>query len=67
MYIGAGTARVTATIDVRGSTEMHCVVDRDGDIELRIGGDADAYLFLTKEGADKLVRTLTDAQSGTPS
>ncbi|HEV2779127.1 MAG TPA: hypothetical protein VGX25_06950 [Actinophytocola sp.] len=47
-------------IDIQGSTDMDCLVSRDGDVELRIGRDA--YLFLTKSGADKLVRTLSTAR-----
>lgn len=60
MDINEGSARVSAMIDIQGSTDMDCLVSRDGDVELRIGRDA--YLFLTKSGADKLVRTLSTAR-----
>jgi hypothetical protein len=40
---------------------MDCVVSSDGAIELALGG-SEAYLFLTREGADKLARTLTEAR-----
>jgi hypothetical protein len=59
MYISDGSARVSAMIDVHGNTDIDCLVSRDGDMELRIGRDA--YLFLTRSGADKLVRTLCAA------
>lgn len=64
MYMGIGTVRVSASIDIHGDTDMNCVVGAEGDVELRLGGEADAYLFLTKKGADKLVRTLADAGLG---
>lgn len=60
MDIKNGSARVSAMIDVHGSTDIDCLVSRDGDMELRIGRDA--YLFLTRSGADKLVRTLGAAR-----
>jgi hypothetical protein len=61
MYGAEGAARVSAMIDIHGDTKIECFVSRDGDIELRIGRDAEAYLFLTGSGADKLVRTLSEA------
>lgn len=63
MNIGVGTVRVSATIDIHGDTDMRCLVsEASGDVEVRLGGDADAYLFLTGAGADKLVRTLSAAR-----
>ncbi|HEX6354633.1 hypothetical protein [Actinophytocola sp.] len=61
MYIGVGSVQVTATISIHGDTAMTCVVGEHGDVELRIGSDSDASLFLTERGATKLMRTLTDA------
>jgi hypothetical protein len=61
MYIGVGSVRVSASIDIHDDTAMDCVVSSDGAIELALGG-SEAYLFLTREGADKLARTLTEAR-----
>jgi hypothetical protein len=36
-------------------------VGESGEVELQLGSDSDAYLFLTEAGANKLVRTLADA------
>jgi hypothetical protein len=61
MYGGDGSARVSAMIDVHEDTKIECFVSKDGGIEVRIGRDAEGYLFLTRAGADKLVRTLSEA------
>ena len=67
MNITQGTARVSATIDISEATEMYCVVSKQsGDIELRLGDEADAYLMLTRSGAEKLVRTLGVAGVSSP-
>ena len=43
MYVSADSARVTATIDVRGDTDMHCLVNEaDGEVEVRLGGEVSA-------------------------
>jgi hypothetical protein len=63
MYSGIGTVRVSASIDIHEDTDMRCVVSADsGDVEVRLGVDADAYLFLTGAGADKLVHVLSEAR-----
>ncbi|WP_433270387.1 hypothetical protein ACQPZF_09630 [Actinosynnema sp. CS-041913] len=59
MYIGMGTARVSATIDVHGDTAMTCTVEPNGQVEIGLGEDS--HLFLTPAGATKLVNVLTDA------
>ena len=63
MHIGVGTVRVCASIDIHEDTDMHCLVNKySGDVEVRLGDEADAYLFMTGAGADKLVRTLSAAR-----
>lgn len=66
MYIGMGTVQVTATISIHGDTTMTCLVGEEGNVELQLGSDSDAYLFLTEEGVTKLVRMLADAGLSTP-
>jgi hypothetical protein len=61
MYIGIGTVQVTASISIHGGTDMTCLVGENGEVELQLGGESDAHLFLTEAGASKLVRTLADA------
>jgi hypothetical protein len=54
---------VSASIDIHEDTDMRCLVSAEsGDVEIRLGTDADAYLFLTGAGADKLVRVLSMAR-----
>lgn len=65
MYIGIGTVQVTASISIHGDTDITCLVGEGGEVELQLGSDSDAYLFLTEAGADKLVRTLADARLST--
>lgn len=55
MCICNGSARVSAMIDIHEGTEVRCMNTADGEIEVRLGGDADAYLFLTESGAKRLV------------
>jgi hypothetical protein len=64
VHIGMGTVRVSATIDIHGDTDMDCVVHASGEVELGLGDDAEAHLVLTREGAEKLVATLTRAGVG---
>ncbi|MBB5960064.1 hypothetical protein FHS29_006686 [Saccharothrix tamanrassetensis] len=59
MFIGMGSARVSATIDVHGDTAMTCTVDPNGQVEIGLGEDS--YLFLTRAGATRLVGVLADA------
>lgn len=39
------------------------MVTGDGEIEVRLGGEADAYLFLTESGAKKLVHEISAARN----
>ncbi|WP_147455041.1 hypothetical protein [Saccharothrix australiensis] len=59
MYIGMGSARVSASIDVHGDTAVTCTVDPDGHVEIGLGEDS--YLFLTRAGATRLVTALATA------
>ncbi|MEV0681637.1 hypothetical protein AB0I60_34455 [Actinosynnema sp. NPDC050436] len=59
MYMGMGSARVSASIDVHGDTAVRCTVAPDGGVEIGLGEDS--ALFLTPAGATKLVGVLASA------
>ena len=64
MYIVTGKVSVSATVDVRGDTDMDCVVDRaTGRLELTLGNDPYAQIVLTEHGTDKLISTIQAARS----
>lgn len=67
MHMSNSSVEVSASIDVRGDTRMFCLANGpDGDFEVRLGAEGLAYLFLSAEGAEKLVRTLVEARANNP-
>jgi hypothetical protein len=67
MHIGVGSVAVRASIDVHQDTAITCCVDEQTrEMEVSLGSEGDAVLFLTEGGARKLAEVLAGARRDRP-